>query len=106
MYEPSPDARLEVPSYTKEITGWLIRCENTLDVVKRDLDEVNRKIDRVLYGPAVYHALGSHDSLASVGPNHSPTNKGHIAPGGSHSLGAFLLLRCCLHCLIKVVSEL
>jgi len=106
MYEPSLDARLEIPPYIKEITGWLIRYENTLAAVKRDLDEVNRKIDRVLYGPAVYHALGSHDSLASVGPNHAPTNKGHITPGGSHSLGAFLLLRCCLHCLINVASGL
>jgi len=108
MYQLSPDTQTEAPSWISEITGWLVRCEDHLVAVKRDLDEVNRKVDSILSWPTAHddHVLGFHEPFAPDGPNQIFAQGGHLGSGDLNSLGMYLILKCNLHQFTSVTRGL
>jgi len=78
---------------TNEIIGWLIRYDAHLAEVKRDLGEINRKLDHLLPLLSADHMLGFRGPPASAGPNPIQTQNDPLGSEGFNPTGTYLTLK-------------
>jgi len=85
---------LELSHFGNEIIGRLIRYESHLIEVKRELWEVNRKLDHLLSLSTVDHTPGFYDSSVLNGVDQTPIQNGPPGLEVFNVPGTHLTLKC------------